>query len=458
MRRRAIALALAPLLLAAACGGGSGGKEADASQCPVEALDTATKPVDITFWHSMTASNEETLKKLTDEYNAAQQKVHVTLVFQGGYDDSSDKYLTALRGGKLPNLIMLEETRIQPMIDSKSVVPVQACVDADDYSLTDFLPAVIAEDRVDGTLWPMPFNVSGPVLFYDANDFTKAGLDPSKPPSTYAEVIAAAKAIKESGAAKSGIALTERPGNIEQLFAKAGKPIVNQDNGRSGRADDALLATAPGVDALTFMQQLVQQGLAINVGSNVNEADNLLALGAGDAGMTIGTSAAIGTIYAVKDAGQYKDVEVGVAPLPGPSSSNGGVLVSGAALWMVDKGKTDLEKAATWDFLKFLDEPDSQATWALGTGYMPIRKAAAKDPEVAALWARRPAYRVAYDQLLASNSGEGPVIGAYKEFRLALVGAIERVLLKNQDPKAALAQADKEAEEAMKSYNERVGD
>jgi sn-glycerol 3-phosphate transport system substrate-binding protein len=124
---------------------------------------------------------------------------------------------------------------------------------------------------------------------------------------------------------------------------------------------------------------------------------------------------------------------------------------------MVDKGKTGLEKAATWDYLKYLDEPAQQATWHLGTGYTPIRKTAVKDPEVAARWQRRPAFRVAYDQLLASKSGKGPIIGAYKEFREAIVASLERVVIRNEDPKKALEQAEKDADAAMTSYNDRVG-
>src|SRR5437879_7380539 len=114
----------------------------------------------------MPANNAATLKKITDAYNASQSKVHGNPIYQGSYDETSDKYLTALRGGNLPNLVMLEETRIQTMIDSKSVLPAQACVDADKYAMDDFLPAVTDEYTVNKTLWPMPFHASEPVLFY----------------------------------------------------------------------------------------------------------------------------------------------------------------------------------------------------------------------------------------------------------------------------------------------------
>lgn len=466
MGRRRLLLATIVLsgLALAGCGGGddgggSGGGAADTAACPVDALASVTAPVDITFWHSMTANNEVTLQVLTDEYNASQDKVRVTPVFQGAYDESSDKYITALRGGELPNVVMLEETRIQPMIDTHSVVAAQACVDAAGYDLSDHLEAVIDEFTVGGDLWPMPFNVSGPVLFYDTNDFVKAGLDPDDPPATYAELEAVARAIEDSGAAKTGMALTLTPGNIEQWFNMAGEPIVDNANGRDGRAGTALLDGETGVEAVSFMGRMMEQGLAVNVGRNLNEADNVLALGAGDAGMTIGTSAALGTIWAVKDAGQYADVGIGVAPMPGPATADeGGIITQGAALWIVGQGASAEEKAASWDYVRFLNEPSSQATWHLGTGYIPIRKTVVEDPKVQDLWQRRPTFRVAFDQLAASNGGNGPVIGAYTQFRESLVEALEKVMVEGEDAEAALRSASEQATEAIRSYNERVGD
>jgi sn-glycerol 3-phosphate transport system substrate-binding protein len=466
MRRlRLVSSVLLAGSLLAACGGGGdgdspsgGGDEAKAAACPLDALKAATSPVEITFWHTMTANNEVTLKALTDEYNASQDKVRVKLAFQGTYEETFDKYVTALRGGTLPNVAMLEATTIQSMIDTHSAMPVQACVDAADYDLSDHLPVVIDQFTIDDTLWPMPFNVSTPVLYYDTNDFEKAGLDPNDPPSTFDELEAAARAIKESGAAKSGMALTLRPGNIEQWFNLADEPIVDHDNGRDGRAEHSLLDSEVGVESLAFMQRMIEEGLAVNVGQNANESDNVLALGAGDVGMTIGTSAALGTIWAVKDAGQYADVGVGVAPMPGPERADGGgIFTDGGALWITDKGASDGEKAASWDYVRFLNEPSSQATWHIGSGYIPLRKAAVDDPEIKALWERRPSYRVSYDQLAGAGGRSGAVIGAYKGFREALVAAMEKVLVNGEDPRAALQAADEQASEAMQSYNERVG-
>ncbi|MET0739365.1 MAG: extracellular solute-binding protein, partial [Acidimicrobiales bacterium] len=179
MKRTSLVLTLLAVLalVAAACGGDSGGgdggssegaqgrdAEVDPALCPVDALEAASAdgPVQIEFWHAMTASNEETLNTMIDDYNASQDAVEVTGVFAGSYDESLDKYLTGLRSGELPQLVQLEETTLQTMIDSGSTVPAAACVAASDYDTSDILPSVLAEFEVEGTLWPMPFNVSNP--------------------------------------------------------------------------------------------------------------------------------------------------------------------------------------------------------------------------------------------------------------------------------------------------------
>ena len=468
MRRRLLALGLSSMLLAAACGGGDGGDDeaggggddggVDASLCPVAALEEATEPVAIDFWFSgLKAANVDGLKELVDAYNGSQEKVRVTAQFQGSYEEGSDKYITSLRGGDLPNMILLEETAFQLMIDSESMVPAAACAEADDYSFDDHLPVVLDQFEFEDELWPMPFNVSNPVLYFDTNDFEAAGLDPEDPPDTFEEMLAAARAIKESGAAGTGFAWEMSPWYIEQFFAKGGETIVNNGNGREERATAATLEGEVGLDIYEFIEQLFAEGLAVNVGRNESGTDTLLALGKGDAAMAIGTSAALGSIYEIQAAGQFTDVGVGVGPLPGPGGEEGGVQVGGGSLWIVGKDKSDAEIAATWDFAKWLNEAEQQATWHARTGYIPVRESAIELPAVADLWKETPTYRVAYDQLLASEAAGGPSIGAYREFRDALRDSLESLVLKNTPAAKALEEGQQATTEAIESYNERIG-
>ncbi len=425
----------------------------DPGRCPVDALADADGPVTIDFWHAMTAELETTLVALTDEYNASQDRVQVNLVYQGSYDETAEQFFTASRGGNAPTLVQMEETRLQMAIDSQTMLPAAACVEADGYDLSDHLPAVIDQYTVEGQLWPMPFNTSGPVLYYNTTMFEAAGID--APPTTLEEMRDAAQTIVDSGVAPSGFAFELSPWFFEQWFAKGNQPLVDNDNGRTGRATTTNIGSDTGVELFRFVDDLIDDGLAINIGRNASGIDSLLAIANEDVAMTFGTSAALGSILVVLEGGEFPNVGVGVAPLPG--STDGGVIVGGAAVWMVERDQDDVEIAAGWDYLRWLNEPDQQARWHIGTGYIPIRQTALDSDEVAALWDEEPGFRVAYDQLLASElEFGGPVVGDYPGLRDAIVEAMERMILQGAAPETVAADAARRAEESITSYNSSI--
>ncbi len=475
MKRTPLILCLLAVLalVAAACGGGDDGgggggsgegaqgrdAEVDESLCPVAALEAATEPVEVEFWHAMTASNEETLNEMVADYNSSQDAVEVTAVFTGSYDETLDRYLNGLRSGQLPQIVQLEETTLQTMIDSGSTVPAAACVAAADYDTSDILPAVLAEFEVEGTLWPMPFNVSNPVFYYDRNDFTAAGLDPDAPPATLDEMFEMGQAIVDAGAAETAMSLEVQPWYPEQWSSMADQELVDNTNGRDARAETATLDNATMVDIFTWVREMVDNDLIFNVGRNPSGADHFFALASGDAAFTIGTSGALGSVYDALDSGTVEtDVDIGIGPLPGPVAG-GPTSAGGAALWLVANESSDEQIAASWDFVQWLAAPEQQARWHVNTGYIPISFQASEDAAVQELWAERPGYQVAYEQLADDNlppGGGGPVIGAYVEFRNAVEDAIEALVLDGADPAETAATLQEEADAAIASYNDRV--
>jgi sn-glycerol 3-phosphate transport system substrate-binding protein len=173
--------------------------------------------------------------------------------------------------------------------------------------------------------------------------------------------------------------------------------------------------------------------------------------------MTADTSAALGTVLAVLGSGQYSDVQLGVAPLPGPSGG-GATFVAGGANYIV-KGDAPEKVEAAWRFAKYLDEPEVQAKWS-ASGYIPIVKAAVDLPEVQQLWQTTPFYRVAYDQLakeVDTVAATGPVIGDFTGVRDAVIDSMEQMVTNHVDPKDALDAAKKKSDDAIADYNSRAG-
>jgi sn-glycerol 3-phosphate transport system substrate-binding protein len=432
---------------------------AQAARCPVQALDRAAgKPVEIVMWHSMNRANEETLQALTDAFNASQGDVRVRLLNTTSYTDTFTKYRAGLGGGELPDIVQIEDTGLQGMIDSQSIVPVAACIKADRYDTSDFIPRVLDYYTVEKTLYGMPFNVSNPVLYYNKQAFENADLDPETPPTNLDEVRTASEALVETGTTKFGYSIKLDPWYLEQWLAKAGRPYVNNRNGRARRADAVVFDTKAGREIFAWLDEMVDDELALNTGPPEGNIDNMLAIGAGNAAMTIDTSANLGTVLQVLGSGQFPNVTIGVAPMPGPTGK-GGVLVGGAALY-IPKASSPEKQAAAWEFIKFLNEPVNQARWAVGTGYAPIRQSALDEPVLQAAWAESPEYRVAYDQLVGGVDNvatAGPVIGPYAQVREAVENALTRMLTQGVAPPAALTDAAETADDELAAYNARVG-
>ncbi|MGH9008198.1 MAG: ABC transporter substrate-binding protein [Acidimicrobiales bacterium] len=434
-----------------------------ASKFPAGAAAKAGKPVSITMWHAMTQNNLITLQKLTSQFNASQSHIQVNLVGQASYTDTLTAYTTALSGGtsKLPDLVQWETELIQLLIDSQSVVPVGQAIAADHFSTKDFVPSMLNYFKVDGTQWGMPFNISSQILYYDQNALSKAGLDPTNPPATQAQLKTACQKIVSSGVAKYGMSLKLDQTNFEQWMALGDQPLVNKHNGRSGRASQATFDNAAGKQIFTWWSGMLKSNLAQSTANSGSGAfDNLLAIGSGIAPMTFDTSAALGTILAVLGSGQYSNVKLGAAHLPFPGSKptkSGGVYVGGAGLYLVKKS-TPATLDAAWQFIKYLVNPAQQAAWSVGTGYVPVRKSALTQPALVSAWGAVPQYKVAYNQILASpvnSATAGFVTGAANQVDTAIQNALT-AMSNGTPPAAALSQAAQAANNAMSSYNERV--
>jgi sn-glycerol 3-phosphate transport system substrate-binding protein len=430
-------------------------------KCPLDALKKAKdKPVQVTFWHSMNRALEESITRLTDKFNSSQNDVRVKLVNQTSYEDTFEKFKQGLSSGDLPDFVQIQDISLQQMIDSQAILPAEACAKADHYKFDDHLRRVVDYYTVNGTLWPVPFNVSNPVLYYDKAAFRKAGLDPDKPPATLDEVRTASEKLKSTGAVnKAGFGLKIDSWFLEQWLAKAGDPYVNNGNGRKARATKVQFQTKTGQEIFDWMAGMVKDGLAeTNPATGANGFNNLLGIGSHDHAMTVETSAALGTIAQVLSSGQYADVELGVAPMPGPSGK-GGVLVGGGALYISKKSSPE-KQAAAWRYGKFLNEPEQQAQWAADTGYVPIRKSAVNLAPVQQRWAQIPGFKIAYDQLtqgVNNTATAGPVIGDYQGVRDVVIDSEQAMFTQGKNPKASLKDAVTKSNKVIGDYNSRVG-
>jgi sn-glycerol 3-phosphate transport system substrate-binding protein len=457
--------AVAALFVTALCGTAASAVAdsgpADATRlpaCNLKALAAHSGVVNITFWESASTANLPTLQAITSAFNSSQTKVHVTLVTQAGYDDTWQKYLAGLSNGQLPDAVQLEDQDTQEAVDTGSFLPVQSCMNAAQYSTSDYLARPLAYWKVDGVQWALPFAVSAPIVFYNENAFTKAGLNPADPPATLSQMLADAKALKASG---SGMALVLDPWHLETWLATANQPFVNNSNGRSGRATKAVFDTKTAVSIFTQLRTLVTSGDATtNPSTGPDAYDNLLGLGSGKYGMTIETSAALGAVTQIAGGGKYASVKLGEGPFPVFSASMQGGIEPGGSGVYISKKVPALDQAASWQYLSYLMSTQSQATWAAGTGYIPVRKSSAQTATVQHLWATDPGYKVAYNEVsggVNTPATTGSIIGPYADVRTDVLNAEISMYTQGVKPAAAIKAAEQSVNSTISGYNSRLG-
>jgi sn-glycerol 3-phosphate transport system substrate-binding protein len=422
--------------------------------------------VEVIFWHSMGGVNGDALERMADGFNSSQGEFHVRPVFQGGFADSLKKLVSSFGTASMPVLIQLDDIQLRFMVDSEATAPVQDFIDGEEerapqsgltVELADFEPRAIAYYSLDGKLRAMPFNLSGPVLYYDKNAFRDAGLDPERPPATLEDVRAYSEQLLRRNDAgeiiRNGIALNISAWYFEQMLAKQGAQYANNGNGRDALATEVRFDGPEGEAILAWWDDMVESGLATNVGQQGLQA--LLSVLSGKSAMAIESTAAMRSILQALGPAA---ANVGAGPLPAPYSPDGGIVLGGAAAWIMSD-RPEIEQRGAWEFLKYATQPEIQAQWHADTGYFPVRVSAWDLEPAATLHREVPQFTAAREQFLRSpvnRATEGAVIGPFTQVRESVVEAFEQVLVGGKSPRDAINAAADEANRAIERYNRSV--
>lgn len=449
----AAALFIAVASLLASCDG-DGGRGGDG------AGKTPSGPVTVTLWHSIRSPISGALQRIVDEFNRSQTTYQVEAIFQGSYTESLNKLISSIGSGNIPSLIQLDDVSTQIMIDSGAIAPIQEFIDEEGYDLSDFDPKAMEYYRVNGRLYSMPFNLAGPILYYDKQDFIDAGLDPDDPPRTLEEVRQYAEKLvkrnEQGEVIRHGIALQISPWFFEQMLAKQGALYVNNGNGRDERATEAVFDSAEGKQIIQWYHDMIEDGLARNSGRRGEDA--LLSLAQDGASMAIESTAALGAAVALIAVIGEDPQRIGTGPMPAPEGEDGGIVLGGASFWILSE-RPEEEQRGAWEFIKFAASPEQQAQWHADTGYFPSRLSAYELPPAVQRQQQFPQFKTAVDQLRASpdnRATQGALLGRFGQVRDRITRAFEQVLGGGADPAEALEAAANDATEAIQDYNRTV--
>jgi sn-glycerol 3-phosphate transport system substrate-binding protein len=466
-----LAVAFGLVLALSACGGGDGeggdggtSTPSGGSATPSAGSPTPSgKTIEISMWHSEVAANLDTIQALARRFNDSQSEVKVKLSFQGEVNEMMAKLLASLRGGDLPQIVYMNEANAQRFIDSGAAVPLQEFIDREGYDLSDLDKKAIDYYTLDGKLWAMPFAMIVPLLYYNKIAFSEAGLDPEKPPQDLEELRQVAEKLvkrdSNGNVSRAGLAIDLTAWHLDLVLQEHGDLYGNNDNGRAGRISEVLFNGPTGQTFFQWWRDMVKEGLAINVGRNPTGADTFLTMGSGRAAMTVGSSSALRSVVDVIEGGLAQtQVELGVANQPGVPGGTGLPGIYSRALWIMGSHPTE-EQEAAWKFIKWLMEPEQQAEWYAGSGFLPVSISAYDLPPAKAIEEKYPQFRTAAELYLATSSSPaplGPLLGPQLDVSDVIHKEVEQMLIGDKDPIEAINDAAEEANEIIADYNRRV--
>ena len=402
----------------------------------------------ISFWHSMGGVNGEALDTLVKQFNEENEYgITVDAQYQGEYDDSLNKLKSAQIGNMGADLVQVYEIGTRFMIDSGWIVPMQEMIDGDGYDLSQIEPNLAAYYTIDNELYSMPFNSSTPILYYNKDMFEKAGI--TEVPDSLEGIGEIGQQLLDNGGAGEAMSMGIYGWFFEQLISKQGLEYANNGNGRKEAATAvAFDENGAAKNILTVWKELNDKGFAPIVGKGGDAG--LADFSAGKSAITLGSTASLKQILQDVN-GKF---EVGTAYFPKVSSSDeGGVSIGGASLWALDN-QDPKKLRATWEFIKFLISPESQAYWNAQTGYFPVTVAAQEEETFKQNVAEYPQFQTAIDQLHDSAPEyAGALLSVFPEARAIVESEIESLLNGNEDVDAAVKNMTESINGAIEEYN-----
>ena len=444
MKKKVIASMLALSMIAGTSSAVFAAENTTAEMADASDVDGTT----ISFWHSMGGVNGEALDTLVKQFNEENEYgITVDAQYQGEYDDSLNKLKSAQIGNMGADLVQVYEIGTRFMIDSGWIVPMQEMIDGDGYDLSQIEPNLAAYYTIDNELYSMPFNSSTPILYYNNDMFEKAGI--TEVPDSLEGIGEIGQQLLDNGGAGEAMSMGIYGWFFEQLISKQGLEYANNGNGRKEAATAvAFDENGAAKNILTVWKDLNDKGFAPIVGKGGDAG--LADFSAGKSAITLGSTASLKQILQDVN-GKF---EVGTAYFPKVSSSDeGGVSIGGASLWALDN-QDPKKLRATWEFIKFLISPESQAYWNAQTGYFPVTVAAQEEETFKQNVAEYPQFQTAIDQLHDSAPEyAGALLSVFPEARAIVESEIESLLNGNEDVDAAVKNMTESINGAIEEYN-----
>jgi multiple sugar transport system substrate-binding protein len=385
----------------------------------------AADPVKLTFWNYWDGTNGEAMQALVDQWNSEHADIQVENVFIG-FNDLLPKLQAATAGGDAPDLAAADLIWMPKLAQSGAIAPLDELIPAAGGDLSAFYPALMQAGALDGKQYGLPVSTNNLELFYNKELFTKAGLDPNKPPTTWDELREMAKQCTSANDGVYGMELFTEPGEgltwqYQVYLWQAGGQFLTDDLSAAAFNSDA------GKQALQFWVDLLQTDKSAPLAPWGQ-------FGQGAACMAMDGSWMVGGMSA------DPPFDFGTATMPIPTNGKAATNMGGEQL--VIFAQDPAKQAAAAQFMTWLTGAETQRTWDQQTGFMPITEAGATD-QTYLDWVNSELPALLPFVENQKNAMNRPPVTNYPEISDAFSRELEKALLGAATVDEALAAAEK---------------
>ena len=322
------------------------------------------------------ARAEELAKKFEAANPDTKIKIEITVS-----DGLQNRVLAALRSGSAPDIIEIQNGWNIPMAATGTLLPLDDFYAKNKIDQADFVKAALDLSRNEGKVYGVPYRVEAHAVYYNKGAYKEAGLDPAKPPKTWAELIEVSRKLTKTvnGKPQYGFGITGGGEFGNTVFRSL--PFVWM-NGGSLLSDDmkkVVIAEKPAVDAVTFYTNFLTKEKVSPPSTLQNDGTALRRLFI--AGTVAQYQSGQFDLASIKK--ENPSIDIGVMPIPAPDGKKTAALLGG---WNFIIPASAKNKEGAQKFLAFLAEP---ANMGFYTDTFPARVSAMSlprfaDPDLAA--------------------------------------------------------------------------
>lgn len=386
------------------------------------AAAAAADPVELDLWTIDDPGEYHYV--LAEEYMAQNPDVIIN-VRTVQFRDMVNDLARGMATGDAPDITYIDNPEVALFASRGLLLDLTPHIEASEIvNAEDIYPGPLSSVSYEGGIYGLPRGANTIALYYNADMYREAGLDPDSPPATWAELYDAAKALTKPeenvyGLAFSAVATEEGTFQFLPWLQMTGG---NYDN----------VTTEGAAEALTLWKSFIDEGIASPDTLIRGQWDSTGTFNAGSAAMSISGPWELPRMSAEADF----EFRAAMLPVPSEGAERASALGEGDNVILANTDNPD----EAFAFLEFL-YAQMPRVWN-EFGYLPAAAVEVTDPKYPEIYG-------VFEESMKYARNRGPH-AEWPKISQAIQGAIQASLTGQADPAAALEQAQSRIDRVLK--------